>query len=83
MELLDPQLRDALASTLILLATADSTEDAYGSILSTTLGNLECTEVQPLRNTQRVESNPVAIDATEGRREVEALPAKSEVSNVI
>ena len=68
MDLLDPQLQDALpSSTSILPATADSTEDAHGSILSTTLGNIESTEVQPLRTSQGVESNLVAINATEGR----------------
>ncbi|KFZ23587.1 hypothetical protein V502_01936 [Pseudogymnoascus sp. VKM F-4520 (FW-2644)] len=84
MDLLDPQLQDALlSSTSILPATADSTEDAHGSILSTTPGNIECTEVQPLRSSQGVESNLVTIDATEGRWEVEALLAKSKVGNVI
>ncbi|KFY95782.1 hypothetical protein V498_03133 [Pseudogymnoascus sp. VKM F-4517 (FW-2822)] len=83
-ELLDPQLQDALpSSTSILPATADSTEDAHGSILSTTSGNMERTEAQPLRSSQGVESNLVAIDATEGRWEVEALLAKSKVGNVI
>ena len=83
MELLDPQLRDAIPSTLILPATADSTKDAHRRILSTTPGNIESTEVQPLRSSQGVESNLVAIDATEGRWEVEALLAKSKVGNVI
>jgi hypothetical protein len=45
MELLDPQLRDALPSTLILPATADSDNAAHGSILST--GNKEHTAAQP------------------------------------
>ena len=49
MDLLNPQLQDALlSSTPILPATADSTEDAHRSILSTTPGNIESTEVQPL-----------------------------------
>ncbi|KFY68489.1 hypothetical protein V496_01034 [Pseudogymnoascus sp. VKM F-4515 (FW-2607)] len=74
-DLLDPQLHDALSSsTSILPATADSTEVAHGSILSTTPGDIESTEVQPLR---------IAVDATEGRWEVEALLAKSKVGNVI
>lgn len=84
MDLLDPQLQDALPfSTSILPITADSTEDAHGRILSTTPGNIERTEVQPLRNSQGVESNLVAINATGGRWEVEALLAKSKVGNVI
>ncbi|KFZ18875.1 hypothetical protein V502_03915 [Pseudogymnoascus sp. VKM F-4520 (FW-2644)] len=84
MDLLDPQLQNALSSsTSVLPATADSTEVAQGSILSTTPGNIESTEVQPLRSSQGVESNLVAIDATEGRWEVEALLAKSKVGNVI
>jgi hypothetical protein len=45
-DLLDPQLQDALpSSTSILLATANLTEDAHRSILSTILGNIESTEV--------------------------------------
>ncbi len=84
MNLPDPQLQDALpSSTLILPATADSTEDAHGSILSTTPGNTESTEAQPLRSSQGVESNLVAIDATEGAWEVEELLSKSKVGNVI
>ncbi|KFY98512.1 hypothetical protein V498_01413, partial [Pseudogymnoascus sp. VKM F-4517 (FW-2822)] len=78
MDLLDPQLQDALpSSTSILPATADSIEDAHGSIVSTTPGSIERTEVQLLCSSQGVESNLVAIDATEGRWEVEALLAKS------
>ncbi|KFX94497.1 hypothetical protein O988_06272, partial [Pseudogymnoascus sp. VKM F-3808] len=77
-------LQDALpSSTSILPATADLTEDAHGNILSITPGNIESTEVQPLRSSQGVESNLVAINATEGRWEVEALLAKSKVGNVI
>jgi hypothetical protein len=77
MDLLDPQLQDALlSSTSILLATADSTEDAHGSILSTTLGNIETTEVQPLRSSQGVESNLVAINATEGRWRLKRYPRR-------
>ncbi|KFY46132.1 hypothetical protein V494_00590 [Pseudogymnoascus sp. VKM F-4513 (FW-928)] len=84
MDLLDPQLQDALPSSISSLsAAADSTEDAHGSIVSTTLGNIQRMEVQPLRSSQGVESNLVAIDATEGRWEVEALLAKSKVGNVI
>ncbi|OBT68004.1 hypothetical protein VE03_01524 [Pseudogymnoascus sp. 23342-1-I1] len=83
MDLVDPQLRDALpSSTSILPATTNSTEDTHRSILPTTPGNIESTEVQPLRSS-RVESNLVAIDATEPRWEVEALLAKSKVGNVI
>ncbi|KFY68573.1 hypothetical protein V496_00988 [Pseudogymnoascus sp. VKM F-4515 (FW-2607)] len=84
MDLLDPQLQGALpSSTSILPATADSTEDAHEIILSTTPRTIESTEVQPLRSSQGVESNLVAVDATEGRWEVEALLAKSKVGNVI
>ena len=36
-ELLNPQLRDALPFTLTLLATADSDKAAHRSVLSTTL----------------------------------------------
>jgi hypothetical protein len=82
-DLLDPQLQDAPSSTSILPATADSTGDAHGSILSITPGNIESTEIQPLRTSQGGESNLVAINATEGRWEVEALLAKSKVGNVI
>jgi hypothetical protein len=50
-DLLDPQLQDALlSSTSVLLATTDATKDAHGSILSTTSGNIENTEVQLLRS---------------------------------
>ncbi|ELR07562.1 hypothetical protein GMDG_08477 [Pseudogymnoascus destructans 20631-21] len=84
MDLLDPQLQDALPpSTSTLPATADSIEDAHGSIVSTTPGNIERTEVQQLCSSQGVESNLVAIHATEGRWEVEALLAKSKVGSVI
>ncbi|KAF2793861.1 hypothetical protein K505DRAFT_35030 [Melanomma pulvis-pyrius CBS 109.77] len=42
MELVDPELRDALpSSTSSLLAIADSVEDAHGSIPATTLGCIE------------------------------------------
>jgi hypothetical protein len=81
MELLDPQLRDALPSTLILRATTDSDKAAHGSILST--GNKEHRAAQPRCSSQGVESDLVAIDATEGRWEVEALLAKSKLGNVI
>ncbi|KFY28425.1 hypothetical protein V493_02941 [Pseudogymnoascus sp. VKM F-4281 (FW-2241)] len=82
-DLLDPQLQDALpTSTSVLPATTDSTEDAHRSILSATSGNIEYTEIQPLHSSQEAESNLVAVDATEGRWEVEALLAKSKVGNV-
>jgi hypothetical protein len=84
MDLHDSQLQDALpSSTSILPATADSAKDAHGSIPSITPGNIGSAEVQPLRSSQGVESNLVAIDATEGRWQVEALLAKSNVGNVI
>lgn len=83
-DLLDLHLQDAVPSSIsILPATVGSTEDAHGIILSTTLGNIESTEVQPLRSSPGVESNLITIDATEGRWEVEALLAKSKVGNMI
>lgn len=67
-DLLDPQLHNALSSSIsILPVTADSTKVAYRSILSTIPGDIESTEVQLLYSSQGVESNPVAIDAIEGR----------------
>ncbi|KFY66397.1 hypothetical protein V497_00940 [Pseudogymnoascus sp. VKM F-4516 (FW-969)] len=84
MDLLDPQLQNVLpSSTSILPATADTTEDAQGSIVSTPPESIERTEVQWLCGSQGVESNLVSIDATERRWEVEALLAKSKVGNVI
>ncbi|ELR06090.1 hypothetical protein GMDG_07801 [Pseudogymnoascus destructans 20631-21] len=75
MELLDPQLRDALPFTPFVAATADSTKGAHGSILST--GNKEHTAVQPRCSSQGVESD------TDEICEVEALLAKSTVRNVV
>ena len=75
MELLDPQLRDALPSTPFLAATVDSTKGAHRSILST--GNKEHTAVQPRCSSQGVESD------TDEICEVEALLAKSTVRNVV
>ena len=75
MDLVDPQLRDALPSTPFVAATADSTEGAHRSILST--GNKEHTAVQPRCSSQGVESD------TDEICEVEALLAKSTVRNVV
>jgi hypothetical protein len=75
MELLDPQLRDALRSTPFLAATADSTKGAHRSILST--GNKLHTVVQPRCRSQGVESD------TDEICEVEALLAKSTVLDVV
>ncbi|TAQ83756.1 hypothetical protein B7494_g7916 [Chlorociboria aeruginascens] len=72
MELVDPELRDALpSSTSSLPATADSVEDAHGSIPITTPGRIESSVIQPL-----CDSQPVAIDAKGGIWEAEALLAK-------
>ncbi|KAH6701251.1 hypothetical protein BKA61DRAFT_661526 [Leptodontidium sp. MPI-SDFR-AT-0119] len=72
MELVDPELRDALSSsTSSLPATADSVEDAHGSIPTTSPGRLESSVIQPLCGSQ-----PVAIDAERGIWEAEALLAK-------
>ncbi|KFY66816.1 hypothetical protein V497_00677, partial [Pseudogymnoascus sp. VKM F-4516 (FW-969)] len=58
-------------------ATADTTEDAQGSIVSTPPGNIERTEAQLLCGSQGVESNLVAIDATEGSRRLKRfLPSQ-------
>ncbi|KFY96757.1 hypothetical protein V500_02307 [Pseudogymnoascus sp. VKM F-4518 (FW-2643)] len=78
MELLDPQLRDALPFTSTLPATADSDKAAHGSVLSTTPEYREDMAVQQ-RSGSRVESSPVAIDAKERTWEVEVLLAKSTV----
>ena len=75
MDLVDPQLRDALPSTSSLAATADSTKGAHRSILPT--GNKEHTAVQPRCSSQGVESDIDEIC------EVEALLAKSTVRNVV
>ncbi|OAF54489.1 hypothetical protein VC83_09001 [Pseudogymnoascus destructans] len=75
MELLDPQLRDALPSTPFVAATADSTKGAHRSILST--GNKEHTAVQPRCSSQGAESD------TDEICEVEALLAKSTTRNVV
>ena len=49
MELVDPELRDALpSSTSSLLVTADSVEDAHRSIPTTTPGHIESSVIQPL-----------------------------------
>jgi hypothetical protein len=71
MELVDPELRDALPFTSSLPATADSVEDAHGSIPTTTPGRLASLVIQPLCGSQ-----PVAIDAERGIWEAEALLAK-------
>jgi hypothetical protein len=72
MELVDPELRDALSSsTSSLPATADSVGDAHGSIPTTTPGHIESSVIQPL-----CDSQPVAIDAKRGIWEAEALLAK-------
>jgi len=70
MELVDPELRDALpSSTSSLPATADSVEDAHGSIPTTTPGHIESTVIG-------ARGQPVAIDAERGIWEAEALLAK-------
>ena len=72
MELIDPELQDALpSSTLSLLVTAGSVEDAHGSIPITTLGHIESSVIQPLCNSQLV-----TIDAKRGIWEAEALLTK-------
>jgi hypothetical protein len=77
MELVDPELRDALpSSTSSLPATADSVEDAHGSIPTTTPGHIESTVIQPLCDSQGVGGQPVAINAERGIWEAEALLAK-------
>ncbi|KAG9231523.1 hypothetical protein BJ875DRAFT_498260 [Amylocarpus encephaloides] len=76
-ELVDPELRDTLpSSTSSLPATADSVEDAHGSIPTTTPGHIESTVIQPLCDSQGVGGQPVAIDAERGIWEAEALLAK-------
>ncbi|KFY91557.1 hypothetical protein V500_04600 [Pseudogymnoascus sp. VKM F-4518 (FW-2643)] len=75
MDLVDPQLRDALPSTPFLAAAADSTKDAHRSILST--GNKEHTAVQLRCSSQGVESD------TDEICKVEALLAKLIVRNVV
>ncbi|KFY66805.1 hypothetical protein V497_00688 [Pseudogymnoascus sp. VKM F-4516 (FW-969)] len=74
MDIVDPQLRDALSSTPLVAATADSTKGAHRSIVST--GNKEHT-VPPRCSSQGVESD------TDEICEVEALLAKSTVRNVV
>jgi hypothetical protein len=72
MELVDPELRDALPSSISSLpAIADSVEDAHESIPTTTPGHIESSVIQPL-----CDSQPVAIDAKRGIWEAEALLAK-------
>jgi hypothetical protein len=72
MELVDPELRDALpSSTSSLPAIADSVEVAHGSIPTTIPGHIESSVIQPL-----CDSQPVAIDAKRGIWEAEALLAK-------
>jgi hypothetical protein len=72
MELVDPELRDALpSSTSSLPATANSVEDAHRSIPTTTPGHIESSVIQPL-----CDSQTVAIDAKGGIWEAEALLAK-------
>jgi Chromo (CHRromatin Organisation MOdifier) domain len=77
MELVDPQLQDALpSSTPGLPATTDSVEDAHRSIPTAGLGHIENSATQPLCGSQEVEGQPVAIDAKRGIWEAEALLAK-------
>jgi hypothetical protein len=72
MELVDPELRDALpSSTSSLPANADSVKDAHGSIPTTTPGHIESSVIQPL-----CDSQPVVINAKRGIWEAEALLAK-------
>jgi hypothetical protein len=75
MEMLDPQLRDALPSTPFLAATADSIKGAHRSIRSTS--NKDNTAAQPRCSSQGVESD------TDETRVVKALLAKSTVRNVV
>jgi hypothetical protein len=66
MELVDPELRDALlSSTSSLPATVDSVEDTHGSVPTTIPGHIESSVIQP-----------VAINAERGIWEAEALLAK-------
>ena len=75
MELVDPELLDALpSSTSSLPAIADSVEDAHRSIPTTTPGHIESSVTQ--QSCQRAGDWPVAIDAKEGIWEAEALLAK-------
>ena len=67
MDLVDPQLRDALPSTPFLAATADSTKGAHRSILST--GNKEHTAVQPRCSSQGVEGDADEIYEVEASRQ--------------
>ncbi|OBT50095.1 hypothetical protein VE04_09866 [Pseudogymnoascus sp. 24MN13] len=75
MDLVDPQLQDALPSTPFVAATADSTKGAHRSILSTR--NKEHIAVQPRCSSLGVESD------TDEICEVEVLLAKSTVRNVV
>ncbi|KFY42804.1 hypothetical protein V494_02234 [Pseudogymnoascus sp. VKM F-4513 (FW-928)] len=75
MDLLNPQLRDALPSTSSLVATADFTTGPHRDILST--GNKEQTTVQLRCGSQAVESD------TDEICDVEALLAKLTVRNVV
>ncbi|OBT82023.1 hypothetical protein VE02_09814 [Pseudogymnoascus sp. 03VT05] len=75
LDLVDPQLRDALPSTSSLAATADFTTGPHRDILSTR--NKEHTTLQLRCGSQGVESD------TDEICEVEALLAKSTVRNVV
>ncbi|OAF55460.1 hypothetical protein VC83_08266 [Pseudogymnoascus destructans] len=75
MDLLDPQLRDALPSTSSLAATADFTTGPHRDILSTR--NKEHTTLQLHCGSQGVESD------TDEICDVEALLAKLTVRNVV
>ena len=75
--MINPQLRDALpVSILVLLVTTDWVEDAHRSIPTTGLEYIESTVTQPLYSSQRVEGQPIAIDAEEDIWEPEALLTK-------
>jgi hypothetical protein len=71
-EAVDPELRDVHPFSISSLpATADSVEDAYGSIPTITPGHVESPVMQPL-----CDSQPVAIDAKRGIWEAKVLLAK-------
>jgi Chromo (CHRromatin Organisation MOdifier) domain len=74
MELIDPELQDALPSPPSPPVTADSVQDADGTTPTPRPGHIESTVTQPLCANLGVGDQPVAIDAE--MCEVEALLAK-------
>jgi len=67
MELIDPELQDVLFSSASSLPViTDSVEDTYGSIPTTTPERIESTGTQPLRGSQGMGGQLVAIDAEGG-----------------